>query len=94
MTYRPLHDNILVKLNKNEEKTKTGIFLPGASKEKPQIGTIVAIGEGKILENGTVRKMAVKIGDQVVFRSYAPTELPNEEELAVISEADVIAVIE
>lgn len=94
MTYRPLHDNILVKLNKHEEKTKTGIFLPGASKEKPQIGTIVAIGEGKILENGTVRKMAVKIGDKVVFRSYAPTELPNEEELAVISEADVIAVVE
>lgn len=94
MTYRPLHDNILVKLNKTEEKTKTGIFLPGASKEKPQIGTIVAIGEGKILENGTVRKMAVKIGDKVVFRSYAPTELPNEEELAVISEADVIAVVE
>jgi chaperonin GroES len=94
MNYRPLYDNIVVKLMKAQEKTESGIILPGASKEKPHQGEVVSVGEGKLLDNGQVRPLAVKVGQKVIFKSYAPSELPNEEELVVISESDVLAVIE
>lgn len=94
MKYRPLHDNIVVKLEKAQEKTQSGIILPGANKEKPHMGEVIAVGEGKLLENGQVRAVSVKVGEKVVFKGYAPTELPNEEEIVVISESDILAVIE
>lgn len=94
MQYRPLYDNIVVKLEKASEKTESGIILPTAAKEKPHQGEVVAVGEGKLLENGQIRPVSVKVGQKVVFKSYAPSELPNETELVVISESDILAVIE
>ena len=93
MNYKPLRDNLLVKLEKNKEKTVSGIIIPEGSKEKPQTGEVVAVGEGKVLENGQVRPLSVKVGDRVIFKSYAPSELPDEEDLAVISESDVLVII-
>lgn len=94
MKYRPLYDNLVIKLEKVSEKTQSGIILPGSSKEKPHMGEVVAMGEGKLMENGTLLPLKVKIGDKVIFKSFAPTELPNEEELVVISESDILVVIE
>ena len=95
MKIRPLADKLLVKRLEAENKTAGGIVLPDTAKEKPQRGKIISVGDGKVLEDGSVKKMNVKKGDTVLFRSYGGTEIKIDgEELLIMSEDDVLAVIE
>jgi chaperonin GroES len=92
---RPLGDKILVKRVEAESKTKSGIVLPDSAKEKPKRGKVVALGDGKILDNGEKSTFTVKKGDEVIFTSYAGTEVKiDDEELMIMSEDDVLAVVE
>ena len=92
---RPLGDKILVKRVEAETKTKSGIVLPDSAKEKPKRGKILAVGTGKRLDDGTVAPMSVKKGDEVIFTSYAGTEIKLDgEEVMIMSEDDVLAVVE
>ena len=96
MKVRPLHDRVLVKPYEEEEKkTKGGIIIPDTAKEKPQRGKVVAVGEGRILENGQKVPLSVKVGDEVIFGKYAGTEIEiDEEKYLVMREEDIYAVIE
>ena len=95
MGIRPLQDRIIVKRIEEEEKTKGGIIIPDSAKEKPQEGKVVAVGKGKIGEDGKVQKMDVKKGDVVLFGKYAGTEVNIEGvEHLIIREDDVLGVIE
>jgi len=92
---RPLHDKIVVKRVEAETKTKGGIVLPDTAKEKPKEGVVVAVGTGKLLENGNRAEFQVKEKDRVIFSSYAGTEVKVDgEEYLVLSEDDVLAVVE
>ncbi|MBC7171815.1 MAG: co-chaperone GroES [Polyangiaceae bacterium] len=95
MAIRPLHDRILVKRVKEEEKTKGGIIIPDTAKEKPIEAKVLAVGNGKILENGEVRKLDVKAGDRVLFGKYSGTEVKIDgDECLILREEDVLGVIE
>ncbi len=95
MKVRPLHDRILVERVEEEEKTKSGIFIPDSAKEKPQKGKVIAVGSGKINEKGERVKMDVKEGDQILFEKYAGNEIKvDDKELMIMREEDVLAVIE
>ena len=95
MKFRPLHDRVVVKRIDAEEKTKGGIIIPDTAKEKPLEGKIIAVGNGRTLENGTVRPLAVKNGDRVLFGKYAGTEVKIDgEEHLLLREEDIVAVIE
>ncbi len=95
MKIRPLHDRILVQRLEEEEKTKGGIIIPDTAKEKPIEGKVVAVGNGKILENGEVKPLDVKEGDKVLFGKYAGTEVKiGGEEYLIMREDDVLGVIE
>jgi len=92
---RPLHDRVLVKQLEEEEKTKGGIIIPDTAKEKPQQGKIVAVGKGKKLDDGTVRKLSVKAGDLVLFEKYAGATIKLEgDEYMILREDEILAVIE
>jgi chaperonin GroES len=92
---KPLGDHIIVKPSKPEEVTKSGIILPGSSSEKPEQGEVIAVGPGKLNEKGERAPMDVKVGDKVVFKKYSPDEIKIDgEEIYVLSQEDVIAVIE
>ena len=95
MKIRPLHDRVVVHRVEEEEKTKGGIIIPDSAKEKPLEGKVVAVGNGKILEDGSVRKLDVKVGDTVLFSKYAGTEIKIEgEEHLMMREEDILGVIE
>lgn len=95
MTIRPLHDNLIVQALDEHQVTAAGIVLPDTAKEKPQQGVIKYVGPGKVLENGTRTTPSVKVGDKILFKKYAPDEIKIEGvEYLVISESDVIAVLE
>jgi chaperonin GroES len=95
MKIRPLADKVLVERVEAEAKTAGGIVLPDTAKEKPQRGKIVAVGEGKLLEDGTRREVQVKKGDQVLFTSYAGTDIKvGGNEYLIMDESDIMAVIE
>ena len=95
MKIRPLHDRILVKRLEEERTSKGGIIIPDTATEKPIQGKVVAVGNGKILEDGSVRKLDVKIGDKVLFGKYGGTEVKVDgDELLVMREDDIMAVIE
>jgi chaperonin GroES len=95
MKIRPLQDRILVKRVEEEAKTKGGIIIPDTAKEKPQEGKVIAVGKGKVLEDGSVHRLDVKKGDRVLFSKYAGTEVNLEgEEHLIIREDDVLGVIE
>ncbi|MHC4086863.1 MAG: co-chaperone GroES [Planctomycetota bacterium] len=95
MKIRPLADKVLVQRLEAETKTAGGIVLPDSAKEKPQKGKIVNVGEGKLLDDGTVRKVQVKKGDIVLFTSYAGTEIKIEsKEYLIMDESDIMAIIE
>ena len=95
MNIRPLGDRVLVKRVSEQEKTKGGIVLPDTAKEKPQKGEIIAVGEGKLTEDGKRIPMSVKKGDKVIFAKYAGTEIEIEdEEYLLMSESDILAVLE
>ena len=95
MAIRPLQDRVIVKRVKEEEKTKGGIIIPDSAKEKPIEGEVIAVGNGKILEDGTVRKLDVKAGDRILFGKYSGTEVKIEgEEHLILREDDILGVIE
>lgn len=95
MKIRPLADKILVQRLEAETKTAGGIVLPDTAKEKPQRGKIISVGDGKVLDDGSVRKPQVKKGDEILFTSYAGTEVKIDgKEYLIMSESDVLAVIE
>ena len=95
-TLRPLGDKIIVKPAAKEEMTKAGIIIPDTvDKERPEQGEVISVGPGRVLENGNLSPMNVKVGDKVVFKKYAPDEVKlDDEEYLVLSESDVMAVIE
>jgi chaperonin GroES len=91
---RPLGDRIVIELIEAEEKTASGIVLPDSAKEKPQEGKVVAIGTGRVLENGARVELDVKEGDRIIFSKYAGTEVKYESnEYLILRESDVLAVI-
>lgn len=95
MKVKPLQDRILVKRIEEEEKTKGGIIIPDAAKEKPQEGKVVAVGDGKVLDNGTKLKLTVKAGDKILFGKYSGTEIKVDgEELLILREDDVLAIVQ
>jgi chaperonin GroES len=95
MRVRPLHDRVVIKRLAEEEKTAGGIFIPDNAKEKPVEAKIVAVGSGKLLEDGTVQKLDVKVGDKVLLGKYAGTEIKLDGEEHVVLRADeILAVIE
>ncbi len=95
MNIRPLHDRIVIKRLESEEKSAGGIVLPGAAQEKPQMGEVVAVGTGRVLDNGESRALDVKAGDKVIFGKYSGTELKLEgQEVLVMKEEDILAVVE
>ena len=94
MKYRPLHDRVIVKRVEEEEKTSGGIIIPDAAKEKPQQGKVIAVGKGKILENGKVSPLAVKKGNRILFGKYAGQEIKIDgEEHLIMREDDILAII-
>ncbi len=95
MKIRPLHDRIIVRRLEEERKSAGGIVIPDTAKEKPVQGLVLAVGKGRILENGEVRPLDVKTGDKVLFGKYSGTEVRvNDEELLVMREEDIMGVIE
>jgi chaperonin GroES len=91
---RPLQDRVLIRRVQEEEKTKGGIIIPDTAKEKPIEGEIVAVGNGKVQENGTVRALDVKPGDRVLFGKFAGTEIKLDgEEHLILREDDILGVV-
>jgi len=94
MKVKPLHDRLVVKRLEEEEKTKGGIIIPDAAKEKPQEGRVIAVGDGKVLENGQKSPLAVKAGDKILFGKYSGTEIKIDgEEHLILREDDVLAIV-
>ena len=96
MKIRPLYDRVVVRRNAEEETTAGGILLPGSAKEKPNQGEVVAVGNGKALDNGDIRPLAIKVGDTVVFGQYAGSNTIeiDGEELIIMGESEIFAVVE
>ena len=95
VSIRPLADRVLVQRVAEEEKTKGGIIIPDTAKEKPQEGKIVAVGDGKVLDNGTTVKLTVKAGDRVLFGKYSGTEVKlNGEEYLIMREEDILGILQ
>ena len=91
---RPLQDRVIVKRVKEEEKTKGGIIIPDSAKEKPVEGEVIAVGNGKVQDDGTVRKLDVKAGDRILFGKYSGTEVKVDgTEYLVVREDDIFAVL-
>ena len=92
---KPLGDRVVIQVLEKEEKTKSGIFLPDTAKEKPQEGKIVAVGTGKVLDNGQRVALDVKEGDRIIFSKYAGTEIKIDgQEYLILSERDILAIVE
>jgi chaperonin GroES len=95
MKVKPLHDRVIVKRVEEEETTKGGIIIPDTAKEKPVEGEVVAVGGGKLLDNGEKQPLEVKAGDRVLFGKYAGTDIQIEgEEHLIMREDDIIAIVE
>ena len=94
MNLKPLGDRVVVKPSDKEEKTKSGILLPDTAKEKPQEGTVEAVGTGRILDSGAKVPMELKVGDKILYAKYAGNEFKIDEvEYLIVSEKDVLAVV-
>jgi len=95
MKIRPLHDRVIVRRLEEERKTAGGIVIPDTAAEKPSRGEVIAVGNGKILDNGDVRHLDVKVGNKVLFGKYSGTEVKVDgEDLVVMREDDIMAVLE
>ncbi|HUL20392.1 MAG TPA: co-chaperone GroES [Thermodesulfobacteriota bacterium] len=95
MKIRPLQDRVIVKRLEEEEKTKGGIIIPDTAKEKPQEGKVIAVGKGKMTEDGKLIPLDVKVGDKILFGKYSGTEIKIEgEEHLIMREEDILGVIE
>jgi chaperonin GroES len=94
MGFKPLHDRVVIERLAAEEKTVSGIVLPGSASEKPDMGLVVSVGDGKVLENGTKISMNVKVGDKVVFGKYSgQTVKLDGKELLIMREEDILGII-
>jgi chaperonin GroES len=94
MKIRPLHDRIVIKRKTEEERTAGGLYIPEAAKERPTEATVIAVGKGRIQDDGSVLPLAVKAGDTVLFGKYAGTEIKLDgEDLLIIREEDVLAIV-
>jgi chaperonin GroES len=95
MNFQPLGDRVIIKPLAPENKTKGGIVLPDTVKEKPQEGKVIAVGKGKLLDNGTVQKPEVKEGDVVLYGKYSGTEITTKdgEEVLIVREEDILAIV-
>jgi chaperonin GroES len=95
MKVRPLQDRVVVQRIEEEEKTKGGIIIPDTAKEKPQEGKVIAVGNGKVLENGTRQAMDVKVGNRILFSKYAGSEIKlDDEEYLIMREDDILGILE
>jgi len=95
MKVRPLHDKVLIEILDTEEKTKGGIIIPDTAKEKPQEGKVVAVGTGRILEDGTKRPLEIKKGDKVLFNKYGAIDISIEgEDYLILREEDILAIVD
>ncbi|ANI58699.1 chaperonin GroES [Pseudomonas sp. PvR086] len=96
MKLRPLHDRVVIRRSEEEKKTAGGIVLPGSAAEKPNQGEVLAVGPGKVLDNGEVRALSVKVGDKVVFGPYSGsnTVKVDGEDLVIMAENEILAVVE
>ena len=92
---QPLADRVLVKPIEKEEMTKSGIYLPDTAKEKPQEGKVIAVGKGKVMDNGSIAPLEVKVGDKVLYGKYSGNEITTKEgeELLIMREEDILAII-
>jgi chaperonin GroES len=94
MKFKPLSDRILVKRTEPEEEVRGGLVIPDTAKEKPQEGKVVAVGDGKVLDNGEKVKMAVKVGQQILFGKFSGTEVTiDDEEYLILREDDVLGIV-
>ena len=94
MKVRPLHDRLIVRRVEEKETVKGGIIIPDSAKEKPQEGEVIAVGNGKVLENGTKLQLDVKAGDKILFGKYSGTDIKIDgEEFLILREDDVLAVV-
>ncbi len=95
MKVRPLHDKVLVERLDTEEKTKGGIIIPDTAKEKPQEGKVVAVGTGRVLEDGTKKPLDVKKGDKVLFNKYGAIDISIDgEDYLILREEDILAIVD
>src|SRR3954447_24836783 len=95
VTLQPLGDKVVVEREESQEKTSGGIYIPDAAKDKPTRGTIIAVGTGKLLDDGTRGTMQVKKGDRILFTSYAPEAINiGDDEFLLMSETDILAIID
>lgn len=96
MKIRPLHERVVVRCIEVEQKTSGGIVLPGNAQDKPTRGEVIAIGKGKILDNGAIRPLDVKIGDTVIFKESfgVAKQKIEDEELLIMSESDILGILE
>ena len=95
MSFRPLHDRILVRRVESEEKTKGGIIIPDTAKEKPLEGEVIAVGPGARNETGQIQSLDVRVGDRILFGKWSGTEIKiNGEDLLIMKESDVMGIIE
>lgn len=96
MKIRPLHDRVVIRREEKEEKTAGGIVLASTAREKPNKGEVIAVGPGKALDNGEVRALQVKVGDKVVFASYAGSQTlkDGDDEFIIMSESEILGVLE
>lgn len=94
MKFKPLRDRVFVKYSSEEERTAGGIYIPDAAKEKPQKGTIIAVGSGRVTEDGKIHPMEVKVGDTILFDKYSGSKIKMEnEEYLIIKEEDILGII-
>ncbi len=95
MNIKPLHDNVVLESIEAEKATKSGIILPDtADKGRPEQGTVVAVGDGKVLDSGVLSKVSVKVGDTVLFKKYSPDEVEvNGKTYFVLNESDILAIL-
>jgi chaperonin GroES len=95
MKFKPLRDRVLVKYSSEEEKTAGGLYIPDAAKEKPQKGTVVAVGPGRVTDDGKRQPLEVKVGDKVLFDKYSGSKIKIEdEEHLIIREEDILGIVE
>ena len=95
MKFKPLRDRVFVKYSSEEEKTAGGLFIPDAAKEKPQKGTVMAVGTGRITEDGKRQPMEVKVGDTILFDKYSGSKIKmDNEEYLIIKEEDILGIVE
>ncbi|RJQ16405.1 MAG: co-chaperone GroES [Nitrospiraceae bacterium] len=95
MKFRPLKDRVLVKYSEEPEKSSGGIYIPDSAKEKPQKGEVIAVGSGKVTEDGKLQKMEIKVGDVVLFEKYSGSKINiDNEEVLIIKEDDILGIVE